>query len=69
MEHIEKQIIDNRIHLIPENGYYVTDGQNIYSKYLILAESLTEHGFYAITDEEYNKVEEERANDIAIFSN
>lgn len=53
MEHITKETLGNRLVLIPKDGYYVTNG-TIYSKHLILAEGLTEEGYYAITDTEYN---------------
>ena len=68
MEHITKETLGNRLVLIPKDGYYVTNGE-IYSKYLILAEGLTEAGYYAIADDEYNKLTEERENDPTIFSN
>ena len=60
MLHVDKITVDNRLHLIPKDGYYITDGDKIYSKYLILAKGLTSYGFYAITDAEYQQIEAER---------
>lgn len=63
MEHITQETLGNRLVLIPQNGYYVTNGV-IYSKHLILAEGLTEEGFYAITDAEYALILEEQAKEV-----
>lgn len=67
MRHITKSKINNRIHLIAEEGYYITDGDTIYSKYLILAEGLDSYTYYAIAEEEYNRKMEEQNNDTGIF--
>lgn len=63
MEHITKETLDNRLVLIPKDGHYVTNGE-IYSKYLILAEGLTEEGYYAITDAEYDAIIKEREENL-----
>ena len=63
MEHITKETLGNRLVLIPKDGYYVTNGE-IYSKHLILAEGLTEEGYYAITDAEYDEIFPEQNEEI-----
>lgn len=55
MEDITKETLGNRLVLIPKDGRYVTNGV-IHSKQLILAEGLTEEGYYTITDAEYDAI-------------
>ena len=61
MEHITKNTIDGRIHLIAKNGYVVTDGANSTGYHLILALNRNESEFYAITEEEYKEIVAEEA--------
>lgn len=53
INHIKHTTIDGRDCLIAEPGYIMTDGKELYSRHLILAEKAPKPTLSTITEEEY----------------
>ena len=53
----------SRIVLKAPEGYYYTDGTN-YAKISYLAEGMSKDNYYLITEEEYNRILEEKEKNI-----
>jgi hypothetical protein len=61
INHIKSDFIDERHHLIAEKGYVMTDGKELYSRYLILEVGAMKPSLTVITDEEYQRILDEKA--------
>lgn len=64
INHIKSDFIDGRHHLIAEKGYVMTDGKELYSRYLILEVGAVKPSLTVITDEEYDAIMEEQNTEV-----
>lgn len=60
MNHITSIKLNGRTRLIPDEGYRVTDGKDIFSLCLILNVGADESPYYAITEEMYQQIMADR---------
>jgi hypothetical protein len=61
INHIKSDFIDGRYHLIARKGYVMTDGKELYSRYLILEVGAVKPSLTVITDEEYQRILDEQS--------
>ena len=54
-----------RITIYADDGMVLTNGE-IYGKQIFLADGVSELDFYEISDEEYQKILDERSNDMNV---
>jgi hypothetical protein len=65
-KYYQQKIIDGRVHLEPYGGFVITDGNGLYSRYLILEIGADESVYYTISEYEYERIlaEQEKANEL-----
>jgi hypothetical protein len=61
INHIKSVFIDGRDHFLAEKGYVMTDGKELYSRYLILEVGAMKPSLTVITDEEYQRILDEQS--------